>query len=411
MIGREWTVGHHRFFNASEYQAALRDQKLINTLENTYDLHDIHDLDKLYSEIARGHIRFESVIGREFDDMVYERRIFLHKNTDAQKESGKSRKLHQSGTYSKKSTKSAKIISLNEKKSEKKQEKKKEKKITKLEELDSQMQKEVLKVLKRKQRSRKMILLACIFVGIGCGVYLIQYMNNAKNSSSQYQDLADLKDDRETIGEFLSGVQVHKTKEKDVEIPNVLTEYKKLQAKNEDLIGWIKIADTNIDYPVMQGEDNEYYLQHNFDKAEDKNGCIFMDTQCDVIRHSMNYILYGHHMQSGNMFGNLYKYEDEEYGKAHKTIQFDTIYEKGTYELMYVFRSKVLSEEDISFKYYQFIDAYSSKEFNSNMNEMAKLSYYDTGVTATYGDQLLTLSTCDYEETGGRFVLVCKRIN
>ena len=109
MIGREWTVGHHRFFNASEYQAALRDQKLINTLENTYDLHDIHDLDKLYSEIARGHIRFESVIGREFDDMVYERRIFLHKNTDAQKESGKSRKLHQSGTYSKKSTKSSSI--------------------------------------------------------------------------------------------------------------------------------------------------------------------------------------------------------------------------------------------------------------------------------------------------------------
>ena len=77
---------------------------------------------------------------------------------------------------------------------------------------------------------------------------------------------------------------------------------------------------------------------------------------------------------------------------------------------MYVFRSKVYSEEDVNFKYYQFINAGSEKEFNSYINEMAALSLYDTGVTASYGDQLLTLSTCDYQETNGRFVVVAKRI-
>ena len=115
-------------------------------------------------------------------------------------------------------------------------------------------------------------------------------------------------------------------------------------------------------------------------------------------------------MKSGKMFGNLNKYSSEEYAKQHATIQFDTIYEKGTYEVMYVFRSRIYNEEEIVFKYYQFFDAASEKEFNSQMQEMAALSLYDTGVTASYGDELLTLSTCDNSEQDGRFVVVAKRV-
>ena len=77
---------------------------------------------------------------------------------------------------------------------------------------------------------------------------------------------------------------------------------------------------------------------------------------------------------------------------------------------MYVFRSKVYKETEIVFKYYQFIDANGEQEFHSYMEEMAALSLYDTGVSAEYGDQLLTLSTCDYQETDGRFVVVAKKI-
>ena len=110
------------------------------------------------------------------------------------------------------------------------------------------------------------------------------------------------------------------------------------------------------------------------------------------------------------MFGSLNKYKSESYLQEHPTIQFDTLYEHGTYQVMYVFQSKVFSEEEVTFKYYQFINASSEKEFNSYMNEMARLSLYDTGVSASYGDKLLTLSTCDYQENKGRFVVVAKKV-
>lgn len=110
------------------------------------------------------------------------------------------------------------------------------------------------------------------------------------------------------------------------------------------------------------------------------------------------------------MFGQLNKYSSEEFYDKHKYIQFDTIYEKGTYEVMYVFRSKIYEESEIVFKYYQFIDTNSEAEFDSYMREMAEMSLYDTGVTAEYGDELLTLSTCDYYTDYGRFVVVAKKI-
>lgn len=204
-------------------------------------------------------------------------------------------------------------------------------------------------------------------------------------------------------------VKIHLTEE-DTTVPDILPEYEKVYQKNQKLIGWVKIDDTIIDYPVMQTVNNEYYLDHNFNQEEDRNGCIFMDYQCDVIKGCDNIILYGHHMKSGKMFGTLNKYSSESYFEEHPVIQFDTIYEKGKYQVMYVFRSKVYSEEDVTFKYYQFINAASEMEFNSYLNEMAALSLYDTGVTAAYGDKLLTLSTCDYQEKKGRFVVVAKKI-
>ena len=115
-------------------------------------------------------------------------------------------------------------------------------------------------------------------------------------------------------------------------------------------------------------------------------------------------------MKSGKMFGQLQQYAKESYGKKHGVIQFDSIYEKGTYQVMYVFRSQVYNEDDFVFKYYQFIDANSKEEFDSYMKEMAAISLYDTEVTADYGDSLLTLSTCDHSQEDGRFVVVAKKI-
>ena len=281
---------------------------------------------------------------------------------------------------------------------------------TKLEDFDKDMQEQIIEILKKKERKRKILMAVCVFLCIISFGYLGAYYQVSAKSAREFEELSALKKAGAwAVNSGNKKVEVHLT-DKDTPIPDILPEYKKIHQKNQKLIGWVKIDDTIIDYPVMQTVNNEYYLDHNFNQEEDRNGCIFMDYQCDVIKGCDNMILYGHHMKSGKMFGTLNKYSEESYYEEHPIIQFDTIYEKGKYQVMYVFRSKVYSEEDVTFKYYQFINAASEMEFNSYLNEMAALSLYDTGVVASYGDKLLTLSTCDYQEKKGRFVVVAKKI-
>ncbi len=272
-----------------------------------------------------------------------------------------------------------------------------------LEEYDEKMQEAILLQLRRRATRRKLITLFCTVLAVGCLGYFAGYYYLADRSGNRFEELAELKNkppvNRKTA-----------TNKPEEEVPEILDEYKNLYNKNKSLIGWVKIDDTNINYPVMQSKDEEYYLTHNFNQEYDRNGSIFMDPACDVLKSGTNLILYGHHMRSGNMFGDLDKYESREYMEKHATIEFDTLYEKGTYKVMYVFRDRLRQDTEITFKYYQFIEANSAEEFASNMNAMAEMSFYDTGVKAAWGDQLLTLSTCDSREEDGRFVVVAKRV-
>ena len=274
---------------------------------------------------------------------------------------------------------------------------------------DERLRAAVSKELKKREKRRKQLIMFCVVIATGCIGYFSIYTYMNRRTQSESADWAKIKEESKSkVSDKEEEFVIHRTGE--TEIPDILPEYEILYNKNKKLIGWLKIDDTNIDYPVMQTTDNEYYLDHNMNQEYDKNGTIFMDKDCDVLRPSTNYILYGHHMKSGQMFGQLDLYKKKSYYEEHPYINFDTIYEKGTYQVMYVFRSKVYKETEIVFKYYQFIDANSEQEFDSYMKEMAELSLYDTGVTAEYGDQLLTLSTCDYQETDGRFVVVAKKI-
>lgn len=274
---------------------------------------------------------------------------------------------------------------------------------------DEKLRAAVAKELKKREKRRRLLIALCIVAACGCIGYFSVYTYMNKKTQSESADWAKLKEESgkkpKTDEERFV---VHRTEE--TETPDILPEYEVLYNKNKRLIGWVKIADTNIDYPVMQTVDNEYYLTHDFDQNTDKNGCIFMDKDCDVINRSTNLIIYGHHMKSGAMFGHLDKYTDETFFKEHQTFRFDTIYEKGTYQVIYVFKAQVLAEDEIAFKYYQFIDANSEEEFNSNMAAMAEMSMYDTGVTPPYGSELVTLSTCDRTQGAeGRLVVVGMR--
>ena len=395
MAGYRKQIGSHIFYNAQDYEDALYDEKLIEEIRKKINFKDSRELVKLYQTMQSGAISFRSVLGREFDDEVYEaiQKIKAKERASAKSEdtdNGKKRgngKTEHTGSVKKLGTRYTD---------------------------NGKVEEEARKILSVKDRRRRGVMILCSLVAVVCLGYFAYYYAVSYKSRQAFDDLSELKaQDGSAIPD--QTVTIQGTEDEEEVVLTVLDEYKTLYNKNKSLIGWLKIADTNgeevfIDYPVMQSQDKEYYLTHNFYQEYDKNGSIFLDPECDVVHRSTNLIIYGHHMKSGEMFGNLDRYSSEEFFENHRYIQFDTIYEKGTYEVMYVFRSRIYNEDEIVFKYYQFINVDSEAEFYSNMNEMAQMSLYDTGVSAVYGDELLTLSTCDYQETNGRFVVVAKRI-
>ena len=205
--------------------------------------------------------------------------------------------------------------------------------------------------------------------------------------------------------------------------PVMLSAYKKLYAENKDFIGWLKINDTVINYPVMQNpEDEDYYLSYDFNKNKSINGSLILDNDSAAgvgtkennyfggKKPSTNLIIHGHTMKFGQMFGSLNKYQDKDYGKSHSIIKFDSLYERRQYKLMAVFYSKVYYSNQDVFKYYNFFQADNKKEFQYWYENVRKMSLYDTNVTAEFGDEFITLSCCSYQSEDGRFVVVGKRI-
>ena len=190
-----------------------------------------------------------------------------------------------------------------------------------------------------------------------------------------------------------------------------LTAYDKYAAvyeQNSDFIGWISIEDTKINYPVMQTPQNkDFYLKHAFDKSYSEYGVPYMQENCKL-GLSDNCVIYGHHMQDGSMFADLCKFENENFYKEHKTIHFDTLAGFGEYEIVCAFKTAAYSAD--GFKYYHFVDAANEAEFNSFLSTCQSLALYDTGVSAEYGDKLITLSTCEYSRNNGRMVIVAKLV-
>ena len=188
----------------------------------------------------------------------------------------------------------------------------------------------------------------------------------------------------------------------------MLPEYEELYAMNTDLVGWITIDGTNINYPVMQTPDRtDYYLKHNFKREDSKHGCIYVREQCDV-NNSDNVVIYGHRMKDGSMFNNLLLYKERDYYEERRYIQFNTLTERHTYEIVAVFTT-VATES--GFGYHLFNDAAGQEDFDAFIAQCKALSLYDTGVDAQYGDKLITLSTCEYSRDNGRMVLVAKQIS
>lgn len=383
------------FRTKTDYARAWHDNRVITQIEASLNKSDITQVSNLRRSLENNKIKFESILGQDFlDEIVSLEQKLLTEATE--EEAIDKRATIKKNKLKDKASKSDSNTKLKTKKP-------KAEKARALDDYDPDMKHEILRELKKAQRRRSILLSVlglCVVFSVG---YLIYYYSYYEKNDIEYSELSTL------VKEDSGGtIEINYTEKQDK--PPILKKYETLYNKNRKLIGWLKIEGCDIDYPVMQTSNNEYYLDHNYNQEYDKNGSLFLDKDCDAAFPNDNMIIYGHHMKSGKMFGNLNYYSKESFWEDNKEFTFDTIYETGTYAVMYVFRSKIYSEEEIVFKYYQFIDATSENEFNSNMEEMANMSLYDTGVTASYGDRLITLSTCDSSEEDGRFVVVAKKI-
>ena len=377
-----------QFRTEADYKLALHDKAEIEKIKKQRNTDTPEQIDALLADIAQGKIRLYTILKEDFTEELQDKKETLLKAGDGFGKEDKRKKP--AGRQRASSGKS--------------------KSHTSLDEFDADMQKRILREMKKREHIRRGIVAVCSLLVVGSLAYLADYSYRTKRLDDYAAIQKNLKNTALTTPETPETPVIHYDDDTADTLPDILPEYQTLYSLNKRLIGWVKIDDTYIDYPVLQTVNNDYYLNHNFDQEEDKNGSIFLDKDCSIYPRSTNLILYGHHMRSGRMFGQLNKYSSEKFYKEHKYIQFDTIYEKGTYEVMYVFRSKIYEESEIVFKYYQFTDAVSETEFESNMMQMADMSLYDTGVNAEYGDELLTLSTCDYYTSDGRFVVVAKKI-
>lgn len=380
-----------QFRTEADYKLALHDKAEIEKIKKQRNTDTPEQIDALLADIAQGKIRLYTILKEDFTEELQDKKETLLKAGDGFGKEDKRKKP--AGRQRASSGKS--------------------KSHTSLDEFDADMQKRILREMKKREHIRRGIVAVCSLLVVGSLAYLADYSYRTKRLDDYAAIQKNLKNTALTTPKTPETPEtpvIHYDDDTADTLPDILPEYQTLYSLNKRLIGWVKIDDTYIDYPVLQTVNNDYYLNHNFDQEEDKNGSIFLDKDCSIYPRSTNLILYGHHMRSGRMFGQLNKYSSEKFYKEHKYIQFDTIYEKGTYEVMYVFRSKIYEESEIVFKYYQFTDAVSETEFESNMMQMADMSLYDTGVSAEYGDELLTLSTCDYYTSDGRFVVVAKKI-
>lgn len=237
---------------------------------------------------------------------------------------------------------------------------------------------------------RKAIRIVSLVVFLACAALLAVYF------------IGDLRDDA-------ASKNIDKLKEAEVTVPDILDEYAGLYAENPDTIGWLKIDGTELDNVVMYvRHDNDKYLHTDFYGKFSYRGCLFVDGWCNVLT-SDNIIVYGHHMKDGSMFGAIVDYQNEEFYSQHKYIQFDTIYEKQTYEVVAAISTALLPDGEDGFRYYEYTGS-GEKQFDEYLKFIDENKLYDTDARLSAGDKILTLSTCAYHTDDGRFIVVAKKI-
>lgn len=253
--------------------------------------------------------------------------------------------------------------------------------------------------MSKKEKSILVIFIIVLIFMAGLWVYsnirIFMYLDTEQKAMENLAELSSLTD-----------VETNEDESVEESVSKQLEAYAQLKEQNSDFIGWISIEGTNIDYPVMQSVDEpEFYLNHDFNKNYSVYGLPFLDENC-MLGESNNLIIYGHHMTNETMFHEISYYKNQNFWIEHPLIQFNTLDEVAEYEVVACF---CWDAEGDDFRFNQYTDLDQSK-FSEYMANIYERQYYSTEIEPLYGDELLTLVTCDYTYNNGRFVLVSRKV-
>ena len=241
----------------------------------------------------------------------------------------------------------------------------------------------------KKDIPRYIVMFICLAVFIFSLSMLIYYISGYIKARSLYNDIdSDVRETSDGTTEYVDD----NYNKYSFEIGSTI-DFEQLKEINPDTIGWISIPVVGIEYPLVQGTDNDYYLHHAHNKAEMYAGAIFMDYRSSADFSDRHTFIYGHHMQDSSMFSKLLYYDDEDFYNAHSDENFFYIY---TEENVRVYQIFAVADTDVYTHPIPFSlsvpSIYSVEEFVAAVREV---QLYDTGLAnLTENDSIVTLMTC-----------------
>lgn len=268
----------------------------------------------------------------------------------------------------------------------------------------------------KKQVYKLVIVLLLLVFGISA-FFVGRYIVESKEQAEKFDALAQLKESAKETTATQPTIATEETEPEGtfgaaqiLDENNMLAEYGEIYALNDDVVGWIRIDGTKLDYPVMQTPDEpNFYLYRDFDKNQSVRGCVYAREECDINTPSDNITLYGHNMRDGSMFAAANAYVNKETWENNPLIFFDTLYEYHTYKIFSVFKTSANIGE--GFTYHNMIEAENKEDFDKFIAKCKELAFYETGITPQYGDKIICLSTCEYTLENGRLVIAAVRIS
>lgn len=257
------------------------------------------------------------------------------------------------------------------------------------------------KYLNKRRRQKHMIVVMAeyfILVIIVCVFYLCYTAYESKKNESLYND-----NKHSIISKKNFSTDPTENKFRD--------SFLAAKQENQEVIGWISIDDTEISYPLLQTMDNNYYLTHNYKNESSNYGSIFLHKNSVLTNEFSNLVIYGHNMKDGSqMFSPLMNYKDKSFYDSHKTIRITTENKEYIYTIFAVLKSRVYNNDETNvFRYYSYIDLTSQDVFTEYISNCKKYQLYNTGSSAVYGNQIISLITCEYSQENGRLVVIGKK--